>query len=99
MLSPDKIYIVRIMLGVIGGIISGLVIAPGFGQEVSVAIALAVAVALFVVSIVVSRTMSKGLPREVRKKAGYDGIVPFIFMNIVFMVIIYTALHQSLIPK
>lgn len=43
--------------------------------------------------------MSKGLPREVRKKAGYDGIVPFIFMNIVFMVIIYTALHQSLIPK
>lgn len=89
----------RIMLGVIGGVIAGIVIAPEYDQGTSVGIAIGIAVALFGVSIAVSRTMSKGLPPDLRKKAGYDGIVPFIFMNIVFMVIVYTALHQNTILK
>lgn len=94
MATPEKIYFMRVALGVIGGIIAGFAIAPEFDHGTSVAVALAIAVALFGVSIGVSRNMSKGLPKELRKKAGYDGLVPFIFMNIVFMILVYTALHQ-----
>jgi len=92
--TPQKIYFMRVALGVIGGIIAGFAIAPEFDQGTSVAVAIAIAVTLFGVSIVVSRNMSKELPKELRKKAGYDGLVPFIFMNIVFMILVYTALHQ-----
>ena len=94
MATPQKIYFMRVVLGVIGGIIAGFAIAPEFDQGTSVAVAIVIAVALFGVSIVVSRNMSKELPKELRKKAGYDGLVPFIFMNIVFMILVYTALHQ-----
>ncbi|MEW5839455.1 hypothetical protein [Nitrososphaera sp.] len=97
--SPDKIYYMRIALGVIGGIIAGLVIAPEFDQGTSVGIAFAIAAVLFGISVAVAKKMARGLPREVQKKAGYDGIVPFIFMNIVFMVIVYTALHQGTVLK
>lgn len=99
MASPDKIYYMRIALGVIGGIIAGLVIAPEYDQETSVGIAFGIAAVLFGVSIAVARSMARGLPREFKKKAGYDGIVPFIFMNLVFMIIVYTALHQGSVLK
>lgn len=97
--NPNSIYIMRVALGIIGGIIAGFVIAPELDQGASVGIAFGIAIALFGISIGISRSMSKGLPQELRKKAGYDGIVPFIFMNIVFMVIVYTALHQDAILK
>lgn len=99
MATPEKIYYMRIALGVVGGIIAGLVIAPEYDQWTSVGIAFAIAAVLFGISIAVARNMARGLPKELKKKAGYDGIVPFIFMNLVFMIIVYTALHQGSVPK
>lgn len=99
MASPDKIYYMRVALGIVGGTIAGFVIAPELDQGASVGIALGIAIALFGISIGVARSMSRGLSKELRKKAGYDGLVPFIFMNIVFMVLVYTALHQPLILR
>lgn len=99
MASPEKIYYMRIALGVVGGILAGLVIAPEYDQGTSVGIAFGIAAVLFGVSIAAARSMARGLPKEFKKKAGYDGIVPFIFMNIVFMIIVYTALHQGSVLK
>lgn len=89
----------RIALGVIAGAISGFIIAPEFDQGTSVGIAFGVAATFFGISLGISRSITKNMPKEVKKKAGYDGVVPFIFMNFVFMIIVYTALHQAAILK
>ncbi|MEO9364059.1 MAG: hypothetical protein ABI348_09180 [Nitrososphaera sp.] len=98
-MALEKVYYMRILLGVIGGAIAGFAIAPGTDQSTAVGMALGIAIAFFLISLVISRTLAKGFPKEVQKKAGYDGIVPFIFMNILAMVIVYTALHQSTLLK
>jgi hypothetical protein len=95
----EKVYYMRIVLGIIAGTIAGFAIAPGTEQGTAVGMALGIAIAFFLISIVIGRTLAKGQPKEVQKKAGYDGIVPFIFMNLLSMVIVYTALHQSTILK
>lgn len=95
----DKIYYMRTALGIIAGIIAGIIIAPEFDQWSSVGVAFGIAAIFFIASVVVGRGMAKSLPQELRKKANYDGIIPFIFMNIVFIIIAYTALHQGSIPK
>lgn len=89
----------RIVLGAIAGVISGFIIAPEFDQGTSVSIALAVAIVFFGISIGISRNMTRNQPKDVKKKAGYDGVVPFIFMNLVFMILVYSALHQGTILK
>jgi hypothetical protein len=97
--SLDKVYYMRIALGVIAGAISGFVIAPEFDQGASVGIAFGVAALFFGVSLGVSRSITKNMPKEVKKKSVYDGFVPFIFMNFVFMILVYTAIHQAAILK
>jgi hypothetical protein len=95
----DRVYYMRIVLGIIAGTIAGFAIAPGTDQGTAVGMALGIAIAFFLISVVIGRIFAKGQPKEVQKKAGYDGIVPFIFMNILAMVIVYTALHQGSILK
>lgn len=95
----EKVYYLRIVLGVIAGAIAGFAIAPGTDQSMAIGMALGIAVAFFVISVVIGRTLAKDQPKELQKKAGYDGLVPFIFMNMLAMVIVYTALHQSTILK
>lgn len=99
MAKIDRVYYMRVGLGAIAGIIAGFLIAPEFDNGTSVGIAFGMAVLFFGISLGISRGMTRGLSKERRKKAGYDGIVPFIFMNIVFMIIVYTALHQDSILK
>lgn len=89
----------RIALGVMAGVLSGFIIAPEFDQSTSVGIAFGVAIAFYGVSVFLGRDFTRNMPKEVKKKAGYDGIVPFIFMNFVFMILVYTALHQADILK
>jgi hypothetical protein len=97
--SLDKVYYTRIALGVIAGAISGFIIAPEFDHETSVGIALGVAATFFGISLGISRSITKNMPKEVKKKSSYDGFVPFIFMNFVFMILVYTAIHQASILK
>jgi uncharacterized membrane protein len=95
----EKVYYMRLVLGIIAGVIAGVAIAPGTDQGTAIGLALGIAVAFFVISVIIGRSLAKGQPKEVQKKAGYDGLVPFIFMNLLAMIIVYTALHQSAILK
>lgn len=99
MTSLDKVYYTRIVLGIIAGVLSGFIIAPEFDQGTSVGIAFGIAIAFYGVSIFIGRDFTRNMPKEAKKKAGYDGIVPFIFMNFVFMILVYTAIHQADILK
>jgi hypothetical protein len=46
-------------------------------------------------SLGIGRRIAKNVPRDKRKKVATEGIMPFIFLLLVFMIIVYTALHQS----
>ena len=93
----DRVYYMRIALGVIAGTISGFLIAPEFDHGMSVGTAFGIAALFYAVSVFIGRDLTRNMPKDVKKKVGYDGIVPFIFMNLVFMIIVYTALHQEIL--
>jgi hypothetical protein len=46
-------------------------------------------------SLAIGRRIAKNVPKDKRKKVATEGIMPFIFLLLAFMIIVYTALHQS----
>ena len=95
----ERVYYARAVLGVIAGIIAGFVIPVEHDQAMSIGIALLLAIVFYAISVGVGKRIAKNAPKDKRKKIATDGIVPFIFMTIVFMILVYTALHQSILIK
>jgi membrane protein insertase Oxa1/YidC/SpoIIIJ len=96
----ERVYYTRAVHGIIAGIIAGLVIPLDHDQGTSVGIALLLAIVMYIISYAVGKKMAGGVPQDKRRKIATEGIVPFIFMTIVFMVLVYTGLHQSvLLPQ
>jgi NADH:ubiquinone oxidoreductase subunit 6 (subunit J) len=91
----DRVYYMRSAIGVIAGLVAGLVIMPGFDQVTAVAIAVVIGIVFYIISLVVARATAKDLPKEMNKKVATDGLIPYMFMLIVFMIVMYTALHQG----
>ena len=89
----------RAMAGVAAGIVAGFVIPVGFDQYSSVGIAVLIAIVFYFVSLGVGKGFAKQLPKGKRRKVATEGIIPFIFMLLTFMIIVYTALHQSILIK
>ncbi len=92
----------RALVGVAAGIVAGYVMpfnpaSIPIDQFTAVIISIGIAVAFYIVSLVISRSIAKSVPREKRRKVATEGIVPFIFLLLVFMIIMYTALHQSVV--
>jgi hypothetical protein len=95
----DRVYYMRAIVGVVAGIIAGAVIPVEFDDNTSILIALGIAVAFYFVSFGVSKAIAKNVPRDKRRKVAMDGIIPFIFLLLTFMILVYTALHQSVLVK
>lgn len=93
----ERVYYTRAVHGIIAGIIAGVVIPIDHDQSTAVGIALLLAVVFYFISLAVGKRMAKGVPQDKRRKIATEGIVPFIFMTIVFMVLVYTGLHQSVL--
>ena len=89
----ERVYYTR----AVHGIIAALVIPLDHDQGTSVGIALLIAIVMYIISYAVGKKMAKGVPQDKRRKIATEGIVPFIFMTIVFMVLVYTGLHQSIL--
>jgi hypothetical protein len=43
--------------------------------------------------------MAKNVPKDKRRKVATDGIIPFMFLLLTFMIIVFTALHQDMVVK
>ena len=96
----ERVYYTRAVHGIIAGIIAGLIIPVEHDQLTSVGIALLLAIVMYIISFAVGKKMAKSVPQDKRRKIATEGIVPFIFMTIVFIVLVYTGLHQSvLLPQ
>ena len=86
------------MAGVAAGIVAGFLIPfepSGLNQYMSVGIAFGIAIVTYIISVMVGRSVGRDVPKEKRRKIATEGIVPFMFLLLVFMIIVYTALHQS----
>jgi hypothetical protein len=85
----------RAIAGVAAGIVAGFVIPVAFDQSTSVATAILIGIVFYSASLVMGRKIAKNVPKDKRKKVATEGIIPFIFLLLTFMIIIYTVLHQS----
>jgi uncharacterized membrane protein YjjP (DUF1212 family) len=91
----ERLYYMRALVGVAAGIVAGVVIPVEFDQYTSIAAAVLVGMVFYLASLGIGRRIAKNVPRDKRKKVATEGIMPFIFLLLVFMIIVYTALHQS----
>ncbi|MDQ3947620.1 MAG: hypothetical protein M3218_00685 [Thermoproteota archaeon] len=85
----------RALVGVAAGIVAGIVIPVEFDQYTSIVTTILIGLVFYLVSLGIGRRIAKNVPRDKRKKVATEGIMPFIFMLLTFMIIVYTALHQS----
>jgi len=91
----ERLYYMRALIGVAAGIVAGIV-APGeFDQYTSISTAILVGIVFYFASLVIGGRIAKNVPKDKRKKVATEGIMPFIFLLLTFMIIVYTALHQS----
>ncbi|MDQ3807081.1 MAG: hypothetical protein M3298_02815 [Thermoproteota archaeon] len=91
----ERLYYMRALVGVAAGIVAGIVIPVDFDQYTSIGTAILIGMVFYFVSLGIGRRIAKNVPRDKRKKVATEGIMPFIFLLLIFMIMVYTALHQS----
>jgi hypothetical protein len=91
----ERVYYMRALIGVAGGIVAGVVIPVEFDQYTSIGTAIFVGIVFYFASLGIGRRIAKNVPRDKRKKVATEGIMPFIFLLLTFMIMVYTVLHQS----
>ena len=91
----ERLYYMRALAGVAAGIVAGIVIPAEFDQYTSIVTAILVGMVFYFASLAIGRRIAKNIPKDKRKKVATEGIMPFIFLLLTFMIIVYTALHQS----
>jgi protein-S-isoprenylcysteine O-methyltransferase Ste14 len=92
----DRVFYVRAFTGLIAGVIVGLTIGPGTNQATAVGIALVISIIFYIISYAVAKRLSGNIPKKARRKVATNGIFPFIFLLLMFMIVTYTILHQNI---
>jgi uncharacterized membrane protein YdcZ (DUF606 family) len=87
----------RTIVGVAAGIVAGFVIPVEIDQNTSIGIIILIAFVFYFVSFGVGKSIARNVPKDKRKKVATEGIIPFIFLLLTCMIIVYTALHQSIL--
>ncbi len=95
----ERVYYMRALVGVAAGAVAGFVIPIEVDQVASVGTAVIIAIVFYIISIGIGRSIAKGVPKDKRRKVATEGIVPFIFLLLTFMIIVFTALHQSIVIR
>ncbi len=93
----ERVYYMRAIVGVAAGIVAGAVIQVDFDESASVGIVILIAFVFYLGSFGVGKSIARNVPKDKRRKVATEGIIPFIFLLLTFMIIVYTALHQSLL--
>jgi protein-S-isoprenylcysteine O-methyltransferase Ste14 len=86
----------RAIVGLVAGIVTGFIIVPGTSQGNAVGIAVMIAIFFYIVSYIIGKRLAVGVAKSERRKLATNGIFPFIFLLLMFMIFVYTGLHQGL---
>lgn len=91
----ERVYYMRAIVGVAGGILAGFVIPFASDQYTSINTTILIGIVFYFASLGIGRGIAKNVPKDKRRKVATEGIIPFIFLLLTFMIIVYTVLHQS----
>jgi hypothetical protein len=86
----------RAILGLIAGIITGFIIPPGTDQNVAGGTIILIGIIFYIVSYGFAKSIGRNIPNSMRGKLVTNGIFPFIFMLLMFMIVVYTGLHPKM---
>jgi uncharacterized membrane protein YjjP (DUF1212 family) len=95
----ERVYYMRAVAGIAAGIVAGFVIPVAFDQYSSVATAILIGIVFYSASVGIGRKIARNVPKNKRKKVATEGVMPFIFLLLAFMIIVYTVLHQSSVAR
>jgi hypothetical protein len=82
----------RAFVGVICGVILGFILNPS-NYSASIPIIIVLGLFFYIISYVIAKRIGLRLKTEDRKKITTNGIFPFIFLLLMFMIVAYTGLH------
>ena len=94
--SLDRVFYMRAICGLIAGIITGFMITPHTEQSSAIVTIVGVAIIFYLISYTLAKRIAQNIPKTEKRKLATNGIFPFIFLLMMFMIIIYTGLHQSM---
>jgi hypothetical protein len=84
----------RAICGLIAGIITGFMITPHTDQSSAIVTMVLIAIIFYLVSYTLAKRIAQNIPKTEKRKLATNGIFAFIFLLMMFMIIIYTGLHQ-----
>ena len=86
----------RAICGLIAGIITGFMITPHTEQSSAIGTIVLIAIIFYLISYTLAKRIAQNIPKTEKRKLATNGIFPFIFLLMMFMIIIYTGLYQFL---
>ena len=86
----------RAICGLIAGIITGFMITPNTEQSSAIVTIFGVAIIFYLISYTLAKLIAQNIPKTEKRKLATNGIFPFIFLLMMFMIVIYTGLYQFL---
>ena len=92
----DKIYYMRAILGIIAGVSIAFSISPDTSQGTILGIIIIMGLFFYIISYWISKKILPNVPKTEKRKFVTNGIFPFIFLLVMFMILSYTGLHQNL---
>jgi uncharacterized membrane protein YfcA len=88
----DKLYYVRAFLGALCGVILGFILNPD-NSSAAIGAIFMVGLVFYIISYVSAKKIVTKIKKEERRKLATNGIFPFIFLLLMFMIIVYTGLY------
>lgn len=92
----DKIYYLRAVFGILAGITIAFIVSPNTDQGTVAGIVFMMALLFYILSYWLSKKIMPNVPKAEKRKFATNGIFPFIFLLLMFMILAYTGLHQDL---
>jgi membrane protein insertase Oxa1/YidC/SpoIIIJ len=86
----------RVLVGIIAGGAAGIIITSESDQGTDIAILILIGFIFYFISYYLSRRIGREIQKPQRRKLATNGLVPFIFILLMFMIFVYTWLHQDL---
>jgi hypothetical protein len=90
----DKLYYLRAFLGALCGVILGFILNPDNSSWAIGAIFM-VGLVFYIISYVSAKKIVTSIKKEERRKLATNGIFPFIFLLLMFMIVVYTGLYGN----